>query len=88
MLLSSLAPVSIAAASAPPGGVGSPHAVLGFGVLTVAAILALRFTGRRLAIYTAIVTISLITAVAALARMVAMTSAVTLLHLHRAGIAS
>ena len=78
MLLSSLAPLSIAAASAPPGGVGSPHAVLGFGVLTVAAILALRFTGRRLAIYTALVTISLIAAVAALARMVAMTSAVTL----------
>lgn len=79
MLLSSLAPVSVAAASAPPGGVGSPHAVLGFGVLTIAAILALRFTGRRLSIYTAIVTVSSIAAVAALARMVAMTSAVTLL---------
>lgn len=79
MLLSSLAPVSVAAAAAPPGGVGSPHAVLGFGVLTIAAILALRFTGRRLSIYTAIVTVSSIAAVAALARMVAMTSAVTLL---------
>ncbi|MGV0161584.1 type VII secretion integral membrane protein EccD [Mycobacterium colombiense] len=78
MLLSSLVPIAIAAASAPPGGVGSPHAVLGFGVLTIAAILALRFTGRRLAIYTAMVTVSLIAAVAALARMVAMTSAVTL----------
>jgi len=77
MLLSSLAPLSVAAAAAPPGGVGSPQAVLGFGVLTIAAMLALRFTGRRLGLYTAIVTVSLVTAIAALARMVAMTSAVT-----------
>ena len=79
LLLSSLAPLSIAAAAAPPGGVGSPQAVLGFGVLTVAAIMALRFTGRRLGIYTAIVTVGLVATIAALARMVAMTSAVTLL---------
>ena len=65
-------------AAAPPGGVGSPQAVLGFGVLAVAAVLALRFTGRRLAMYTAIVTVSAVTTIAALARMVAMTSAVTL----------
>lgn len=79
MLLSGLAPLTVSAAAAPPGGVGSPHAVLGFGVLTIAAMLALRFTGRRLGLYTALVTISLVTAIAALARMVAMTSAVTLL---------
>lgn len=78
MLLSSLAPLSIAAAAAPPGGVGSPQAVLGFGVLTISAMLALRFTGRRLGIYTALITVSLVTAIAALARMVAMTSPVTL----------
>ncbi|CPR06500.1 secretion protein Snm4 [Mycobacterium bohemicum DSM 44277] len=78
MLLSSMAPLAVAAAAAPPGGVGSPQAVLGFGVLTIAAILALRFTGRRLGLYTAIITISMVAAVAALARMVAMTSAVTL----------
>ncbi|MGZ4577736.1 MAG: type VII secretion integral membrane protein EccD [Mycobacterium sp.] len=78
MLLSGLAPLTVAAAAAPPGGVGSPHAVLGFGVLTVAAMLALRFTGRRLGGYTAIVTVSMVTGIAALARMVAMTSAVTL----------
>ncbi len=78
MLLSTLAPLSVAAAAAPPGGVGSPQAVLGFGILTIAAALALRFTGRRLALYTAIVTISLVAAIAALSRMVAMTSAVTL----------
>jgi ESX secretion system protein EccD len=79
MLLSGLAPLSVSAAAAPPGGVGSPQAVLGFGVLTIAAMLALRFTGRRLGVYTAIITVSLVTAIAALARMVAMTGAVTLL---------
>ena len=79
MLLSSLAPLTVSAAAAPPGGVGSPHAVLSFGVLTIAAMLALRFTGRRLGIYTAIITVSAVTALAALSRMVAMTSAVTLL---------
>ncbi len=78
MLLSGLAPLAVSAAAAPPGGVGSPHAVLGFGVLTIAAMLALRFTGRRLGTYTALVTVSLVAAIAALARMVAMTSAVTL----------
>ncbi|ORB73943.1 type VII secretion integral membrane protein EccD [Mycobacterium scrofulaceum] len=78
-LLSGLAPLTVAAAAAPPGGVGSPHAVLGFGVLTIAAMLALRFTGRRLGLYTALITVSVVTAIAALARMVAMTSAVTLL---------
>jgi type VII secretion integral membrane protein EccD len=78
MLLSGLAPLAIAAAAAPPGGVGSPHAVLGFGVLTIAALLALRFTGRRLGTYTAIITVGGVAAIAALARMVAMSSAVTL----------
>lgn len=79
MLVSSLGPLGVAAAGAPPGGVGSPHAVLGFGVLTVSAILALRFTGRRLALYTAIITVSGVAMVAALARMVALTGAVTML---------
>jgi type VII secretion integral membrane protein EccD len=79
LLISGLAPLSIAAAAAPPGPVGSPQAVLGFGVLTMAAMMALRFTGRRLSIYTAIVTVAAVTAIASLARMVANTSAVTLL---------
>lgn len=79
MLMSGLVPVTVAAASAPPGPVGSPQAVLGFGVLTVAAALALRFTGRRLAVYTAIVTIGALSTIASLARMVAATSAVTML---------
>jgi len=79
ILVSTLAPLSVAAAAAPPGPVGSPQAVLGFGVLTVAAVLALRFTGRRLGLYTAIVTIGTVATIASLARMVAATSAVTLL---------
>ncbi|CCK63933.1 type VII secretion system ESX-5 subunit EccD5 [Mycobacterium canetti] len=79
MLMSAIMPVTVAAAAAPPGPVGSPQAVLGFGVLTVAAALALRFTGRRLGIYTTIVIIGALTMLAALARMVAATSAVTLL---------
>ena len=79
LLMSGLVPVTIAAAAAPPGPVGAPQAVLGFGVLTVGAALALRFTGRRLAIYTAIVTISALSTIASLSRMVAATSAVTLL---------
>lgn len=79
MLMAGIIPITVAAAAAPPGPVGSPQAVLGFGVLTVATTLALRFTGRRLAIYTAIVTISALTTIAAVLRMVAATSAVTLL---------
>jgi type VII secretion integral membrane protein EccD len=79
MLLSGLTSLAVAAAGAPPGGVGSPQAVLGFAVLAISAMLALRFTGRRLGTYTAIVTVSGIAALAALARMVAMTGAVTLL---------
>ncbi|KQH78007.1 type VII secretion integral membrane protein EccD [Mycobacterium gordonae] len=79
MLMSGLVPVTVAAAAAPPGPVGSPQAVLGFGVLTVAAALALRFTGRRLAVYTAIVTVAALATIASVARMVAATSAVTML---------
>ena len=78
MLMGGLAPLTVAAAAAPPGPVGSPNALLGFGVLTVAAAIALKFTGRRLAIYTAIITVGAVATVASLARMVAATSAVTL----------
>ena len=79
MLLGTLPSLSVAAAAAPPGPLGSPQALLGTGVLTVATMLALRFTGRRLGLYTAIVTVSAVTMIASLSRMVAMTSAVTLL---------
>jgi type VII secretion integral membrane protein EccD len=79
MLLSGLAPLAVAAASAPPGPVGAPHAVLGFAVTGVAATLAMRFTGRRLGIYTAIVTICAAVTIASLLRMALLTGAVTLM---------
>jgi type VII secretion integral membrane protein EccD len=79
LLLSGLAPLSVAAAAAPPGPVGAPHAVLGFVILGVASMLAMRLTGRRLATYTALVTISTAVTVAALFRMVFDASAVTLM---------
>ncbi|HZC89770.1 MAG TPA: type VII secretion integral membrane protein EccD [Mycobacterium sp.] len=79
LLWSGIAPISIAAAAAPPGPVGAPHAVMGFAVAGVAAMLIMRFTGRRLGAGTAIVTVTLAATVASLARMVFGTGAVTLL---------
>jgi type VII secretion integral membrane protein EccD len=79
LLLSGLAPLAMAAAAAPPGPVGAPHAVLGFVVAGVASALVMRLTGRRLAIYTAIVTICTAVTVASVARMVLGTGAVTLM---------
>ena len=79
LLFSGLAPLTVAAAAAPPGPAGSPNAVLGFGVLCVGSVLAVKFTGRRLATYTALVTISLVATLASIARMVAAASAPTVL---------
>jgi type VII secretion integral membrane protein EccD len=79
LLWSGVGPLAIAAAAAPPGPVGSPHAVMGFAVTTVAAMMIMRFTGRRLAIGTAVVTASLIATIASLFRMAFDTGAVTLL---------
>jgi type VII secretion integral membrane protein EccD len=79
MLLSGLVPLAVAAAATPPGPVGAPHAVLGFAVLGVAAMLIMRLTGRQLGTCTAIVTISAAVTAAAVARMALQTGAVTLL---------
>jgi type VII secretion integral membrane protein EccD len=79
LLWAAIAPLAISAASAPPGPVGSPHAVMGFAVAGVAAMLIMRFTGRRLAAGTAVVTIALTATVGSLARMAFDTGAVTLL---------
>jgi type VII secretion integral membrane protein EccD len=79
LLWSGVAPFAVSAAAAPPGPVGSPNAVMGFAVAGVAAMLILRFTGRRLGAGTAIVTISLVATMASLARMAFDTGAVTLL---------
>jgi type VII secretion integral membrane protein EccD len=79
LLWSGLAPLAVAAAAAPPGPFSAPHAVMGFAVAGVGAMLALRFTGRRLGTGTAIVTICLAATLASLARMAFGTGAVTLL---------
>jgi type VII secretion integral membrane protein EccD len=79
LLLSGLVPLAVAAAAAPPGPVGSPHAVMGFAVAGVATLLVMRFTGRRLATTTAVVTICAAATAASLARMALDTGAVTLM---------
>ena len=79
MLLSGLAPLAVAAAAAPPGPVGAPHAVLGFVVALVASMLVMRLTGRRLTTYTAIVTICTAATAASLVRMVLDVGPVTLM---------
>jgi type VII secretion integral membrane protein EccD len=79
ILLSGLAPLAIAAAATPPGPVGAPHALFGIAVTGVAAMLALRLTGRLLGTYTAIVTICAAATLASLARMALNTGAVTLM---------
>lgn len=79
MMLAGLASISVAGAAAVPGPVGAPHAALGFAVTGVGALLLLRFSGRRLGIYTAIITISTAVMLVGVLRMAAVTSAVTLL---------
>src|SRR5699024_6360704 len=49
------------------------------GVAGIGALLLLRFTGRRLAVYTAIITISVAAMLVGVLRMVALTSPVTLM---------
>jgi type VII secretion integral membrane protein EccD len=79
LMWSGLAPLAVAAAAAPPGPVGAPHAVMGFAVAGVGAMLAMRFTGRRLGTGTAIVTVCLAATIASLAAMAFDTGMVTLL---------
>jgi type VII secretion integral membrane protein EccD len=79
LLLSGLPAVAVTAASAVPGPVGAPHAALGFGVLGLISVVLARFTGRRLATYTAVVTVSAAVTIAAVARMLTSAGAVTVL---------
>ncbi len=79
MLVSGLAPLGIAAAAAPPGPVSASAGVLSAGVVCVTALIMMRFTGRRLGVYTAIVTVTLVATIASLARMLLDTGAVTLM---------
>jgi type VII secretion integral membrane protein EccD len=79
LLLSGLVPLVIAAAAAVPGPVNAPQAALGFGVAGIMAMLLIRLTGRQLATYTAIATVSAVVTVAGVLRMLFMTGPVTLL---------
>ncbi|MBS9532658.1 type VII secretion integral membrane protein EccD [Mycobacterium sp. M1] len=79
LLSSGLVPLVVAAAAAVPGPVGAAHAALGFGVAGIAALAIIRLTGRQLAAYTALATVSLAVTFAGVLRMLFMTGAVTLM---------
>lgn len=79
LLLSGLVSLALAAGAAVPGPLGAPQAALAFGVAGVGAVLLLRFTGRLLGIYTAIIIISVAVMLAGVLRMVALTAPVTLM---------
>jgi type VII secretion integral membrane protein EccD len=79
LLLSGLAPLVVAAAAAVPGPVDAPHAALGFGVAGIMALLIIRLTGRQLATYTAIATVSAVVTAMGVLRMLFVTGAVTLM---------
>ncbi|MBY0440814.1 MAG: type VII secretion integral membrane protein EccD [Mycobacteriaceae bacterium] len=79
LLLTGCVPAAIAAAALVPGPVGAPHAALGLATLIAEAVLIVRFTGRYLALGTAVVLGGAATGVVALLRMWLVTSAVILL---------
>lgn len=79
LLVSSLPPLAVAAAAAVPGPLTAAHAALGFGVTGMAALLMLRFTGRRLALYFAVIVVAFAVTATAVLRMTLLTGAVTLL---------
>ena len=55
LLLTGCVPAAVAAAAAVPGPVGAPHAALGLATVLVAAVLVVRFTGRHIALGTAVI---------------------------------
>ncbi|ORJ52835.1 type VII secretion integral membrane protein EccD [Mycobacterium simiae] len=79
LLWTGMVPAAIGAASAAPGPVGAPHAALGLAASVAAAVLAVRFTGRHVALGTAVITLGLAGAVVAVVRMTLVTSAPILL---------
>ncbi|KDE97190.1 secretion protein EccD [Mycolicibacterium aromaticivorans JS19b1 = JCM 16368] len=78
-LLLTAATTAVAAALAIPGPLGAVHAGVGAAVTLAAAGLIIRFTGRHIALCTAVVVISMAALAAGVARMLLVTSAVTLL---------
>lgn len=78
LLVSTLA-TAVAAALAVPGPLGAAHAGLAAAVLVAASILVVRFTGRHVALATATFVLATAALIAGAARMLLVTSAVTLL---------
>jgi len=70
---------ALAAAAAVPGRVGAPQLGMGSAVVVAAAVLVIRFTGRHVALCTAAIVLATAALVAGVARMLLVTSAVTLL---------
>ncbi|ASL12268.1 type VII secretion integral membrane protein EccD (plasmid) [Mycobacterium europaeum] len=79
LLLTGCVPAAVAAAAAVPGPVGAPHAALGLATVLVAALLVVRFTGRHIALGTAVIVTAAAGAVIGLVRMTLVTSAPILL---------
>lgn len=79
LLLTGCVPAATAAAAAVPGPVEAPHAALGVATLVAAAVLIVRFTGRYIALGTAVLVAGAAAGTAALLRMWLVTSAVVLL---------
>lgn len=79
LLLTGCVPAAVAAAAAVPGPVGAPHAALGLAAAVVAAVLVVRFTGRHIALGTAVIVAGAAGAVVGVVRMVLVTSAPILL---------
>ncbi|WP_301150498.1 type VII secretion integral membrane protein EccD [Mycobacterium simiae] len=79
LLWAAAVPAAVGGAAAVPGPVGAPHAALGLAAISAAAILMVRFTGRHVALGTAVITAGLAGAVVAMVRMALVTSAPILL---------
>jgi len=79
LMLVGCVPAAIGAAAAVPGPVGAPHAATGLAVLVAAAVLIVRFTGRYIALGTAVIVLGAAGAVLGLVRMTLVTSAPILL---------
>ncbi|KKE98452.1 type VII secretion integral membrane protein EccD [Mycolicibacterium obuense] len=78
-LLLAATTTAVAASVLIPGPLGAVHAGLGAAVTLAAAILTMRFTGRHIALCTAVVVLSVATLLSGVARMLWVTSAVSLL---------
>lgn len=79
LLLTGCVALAAAGALAVPGPLGAPHAALAAAVLTAGAALIVRYTGRHIALCTAVIVLGLAGLGTGAARMLLITSAVTLL---------